>query len=67
MKNPTPIETSSRTCFAIEWYATEAEADERAAQVVKQGETYNGGHFHGMPCGRDRGWDRPGMFAVTTA
>lgn len=50
---PTPVMTVSRICFALEWFATEAEAEDRAAEVRKRGDTYNGGMFHGMPCGRE--------------
>lgn len=62
---PTPVKTESRICFGISWFATEEEADRYAAYVREQGITYNGGFFHGRPCGRDRDWDRDGLFAVT--
>lgn len=72
-KIPTPIRTESRICFGISYFATEEEADAFAEHVRERGDTYNGGWFHGMPCGRDRGFDRRNdegervEFAVTTA
>jgi hypothetical protein len=62
---PVPVRRQARICFSIDWYATEAEADRAAAIVVAEGVTYNGGYFHGKPCGRDKNWDRDGLFAVT--
>ena len=43
-----------RICFGIEWYEL-AEDCERVAKI--KGHYYNGGMFHGMPCGRDKNWD----------
>jgi hypothetical protein len=54
---PVPVKTESRICFGIAWYATEAEAMEADRIGRMQGNTYNGGWFHGMPCGRDTTWD----------
>jgi hypothetical protein len=54
---PTPVKLDSRICFGIAYFATEADADAYAAHVRKVGQTYNGGYFHGMPCGRDTSWD----------
>jgi hypothetical protein len=51
------VRSESRISFAIRWFATEAEAIEFAAYVAETGQTYNGGWFHGMPCGRNRGFD----------
>lgn len=65
MTGPEPVRRESRTCFGISWFATEAEADAYAAIVHEQGLTYNGGFFHGMPCGRDKTWDTDGLYAVT--
>jgi len=51
------VRLDSRICFAIKWYATEKEADEMGAYSRAIGNTYNGGMFHGMACGRDKSWD----------
>lgn len=62
MKKPHPVdarvEHESRICFGISWFRTEAEAREYAEYVREQGWTYNGGYFHGMPCGRAPSWDK---------
>ena len=55
---PAPVKTDSRICFSIQFFTSEADADAYAAYVRKMGITYNGGFFHGMPCGRDSTWDR---------
>ena len=52
-----PVEQESRICFALMWFATEQEAEEVAAWVHERGYTYNGGWFHGMPCGREKHFD----------
>jgi hypothetical protein len=57
MTAPTPVKIGSRICFAIAYFLTEVEAKEYSALVKAQGYTYNGGMFHGMPCGRDSGFD----------
>lgn len=67
-----PVKTSSRTCFGIDYYATEADADEAAQRVRERGEVVNGGLMHGEPCGRATGFDYVDdllgpLFAVTTA
>ena len=54
---PTPVKTESRICFGIAWFKTEAEAMRADAIGRERGYTYNGGWFHGMPCGRDETWD----------
>lgn len=54
---PKPVDSEGRACFGLKWFATEAEADAYAAMVVARGDTYWGGFFHGMPCGRDPGFD----------
>lgn len=68
---PTPVTTDSRICFAIAYYATEQEANLAGDLVRRRGDTYNGGFFHGMSCGRDAGFDyvdgvHGALFAVTT-
>jgi hypothetical protein len=47
----------SRICFGISYFKSEKDADKYAAHVKKLGLTYNGGWFHGMPCGRDKNFD----------
>lgn len=54
---PTRVKHDSRICFGIDYFATKAEAEAAAAIVRKRGDTYNGGFFDGMPCGRDSGFD----------
>lgn len=54
---PKPVKMDIRICFAIAYFKTEADADIYAADVERRGVTYNGGWFHGMPCGRDKTWD----------
>lgn len=56
-KVPTPVKTESRICFGIAWFATEADADAAHNAIRQRGETYNGGFFHGMACGRDKAFD----------
>ena len=53
----TAVKYDSRICFGIVYFATEKDADAYAAWVTAKGITYNGGFFHGMPCGRDTTWD----------
>ena len=60
---PTPIHTDGRTCFALAYFLKEADAQAFGDYYKKHGATYNGGYFHGMPCGRDAGFD----FVVTEA
>lgn len=65
------MKIDSRICFSIEYFVTEVEADAYALIVRKRGDTYNGGFFHGMPCGRDKTWDYTDetlgpLFAVTS-
>jgi len=54
---PKPAKFDSRICFSIAYFTTEGEAQAYAADVARRGCTYNGGWFHGMPCGRDTQWD----------
>lgn len=54
---PAPVKRDSRICFAIAYFATEADADWYAVDVQRRGRAYNGGYFHGMPCGRDTKFD----------
>jgi hypothetical protein len=67
---PDPVKFDSRNCFGICFYKTATEADDAAVIVRKLGLTYNGGFFHGMPCGRATTWDYTDetlgpLFAVT--
>lgn len=52
-----PSDIDSRICFGIEFYDCEAKARFAALVTRLQGNTYNGGWFHGMPCGRDKSFD----------
>jgi hypothetical protein len=54
---PKPVKFDSRICFSIAYFASEADATVYAAHVREKGYTYNGGYFHGMPCGRETRWD----------
>ncbi len=56
-KLPTPVKTDSRICFAIYYFKTEEEAEQYNEYVQERGFTYNGGFYHGRPCGRDTSWD----------
>lgn len=47
----------SRICFSIMFFEQESDADKVATEVRKRGRTYNGGFFHGSPCGREKGYD----------
>ena len=46
-----------RICFSILFFKDPKDAAEAAQAVVKAGDTYNGGFFHGKPCGREPSWD----------
>lgn len=52
-----PVRSDSRICFGIKWFLTEEEAQAFAAYIRERGDTYNGGWFHGMACGRDESFD----------
>jgi hypothetical protein len=54
---PTPVKTDSRICFGIKYFASEEEASRYAEWVKARELTYNGGFYHGMPCGRETVWD----------
>jgi|TARA_R110000824_G_scaffold120382_5_gene275685 hypothetical protein len=68
-----PVKSDSRTCFGIEWFETEEEAEAFAKAIQKRGDRYNGGWCHGTACGRDYGFDHVDketskkLYAVTTA
>lgn len=47
----------SRICFGIEFYDSEESAELGAIISRLMGNTYNGGWFHGMACGRDKSFD----------
>jgi len=42
----------SRICFGLVWFKTEEEANEYSQIIHELGITFNGGMFHGIPCGR---------------
>lgn len=54
---PMPVKVDVRICFGIAWYATEDDAKKADKVTRKERNTYNGGYFHGMACGRETGWD----------
>jgi hypothetical protein len=54
---PKPVKVDARICFAINYFSSEADAQAFAADVESRGATYNGGWFHGKPCGREEQWD----------
>jgi len=54
---PKPVKLDVRICFAIGYYASEADAALAAAAGKARGDTYNGGYFDGMACGREKNWD----------
>lgn len=58
-----PIHTDQRTCFGIAFFLKESDAQAFGDYYRAAGATYIGGYFHGMPTGRDSGWD----FVVTEA
>lgn len=51
------IKYDSRICFGIDYYDDESEAKREGNKVRESGATYNGGFYHGRPCGRDDSWD----------
>ena len=68
---PQPVKTESRICFGIVWFVTEHDANVFDRYITERGHAYNGGFFHGMPCGRDRAFDYIDdqlgrLYAVTT-
>lgn len=60
-----PIQKDGRCAFCISWYATEEQADKAGQIIFNRNDSYNGGFFHGAPCGRDKTFDMFGKFAVT--
>lgn len=52
-----PADIDSRICFGIHFYDTEEKAYYATLITKVQGNTYNGGWFHGMACGRDTSFD----------
>jgi hypothetical protein len=64
-----PADRDSRSCFGVYFYDHEAKALVADLGIRVRGDTYNGGFFHGMPCGRDSSFDtaEPKLYSVTTA
>ena len=58
-----PADIDSRICFGIHFYDSEEKAGYATLITKLQGNTYNGGWFHGMACGRDTSFD----YVVTQA
>jgi hypothetical protein len=56
-KSGKPSDIDSRICFGIEFYDSEEKAYYGTLITKVQGNTYNGGWFHGMACGRDTSFD----------
>ena len=56
-KSGRPADIDSRICFGIEFYDSEEKAGYATLITKVQGNTYNGGWFHGMACGRDTSFD----------
>lgn len=54
---PSPVKLDCRICFSIAYFTSEEDARHYAQYVRDSGFTYNGGYFHGMPCGRETRWD----------
>ena len=66
-----PHSVSSRNCFGLAYFTDEETAIRAGEVITKSKATYNGGMFHGMPCGRDKTHDHvtadgTKLFAVTT-
>ena len=63
------VTTDQRICFGIAYFDSEENAAIANKEVTDRGDTYNGGMFHGMSCGRDKSWDREEdgrkLYAVT--
>lgn len=62
-----PVKSSSRICFGIDYFTSEADAREYAR--THKG-AFNGGYRHGSPTGRDINFDHTDdvlgkLFAVT--
>ena len=54
---PKEVKFRAGCAFSIRWFATEEDANIIGAAVRASGATYNGGYYHGRPCGRDKGFD----------
>lgn len=67
---PEPVERDSRICYGVVYLASEEDAQKWDAFVRERGDTYNGGWFDGLCCGREPSRDiqRDGrrLYAVTT-
>ena len=54
---PAPVHLDARISFTLLYYDT-PEVPARAAEATRvAGNTYNGGWFHGEPCGRETQFD----------
>ena len=54
---PYHVKYRAGCAFSIRWFATEEDANIMGAAVRASGATYNGGYYHGRPCGRDETFD----------
>ena len=64
VSTPEPVRREGRSCFRLEWYATEADAVLVGRIANARGEKYKGGFFDGAPVGRAPEFDTPTEFAV---
>lgn len=66
------VRTESRICFGLAWFDDAQLAEEAAQAIMARGDRYNGGYYHGMPCGRAPTFDYfdpdtgRRLYAVTT-
>jgi len=52
-----PVQVDARIAFTLLYYDTPAAAEQAAEATRAAGNTYNGGWFHGEPCGRETQFD----------
>lgn len=69
---PEPVKTFSGIAYGIHYFASEEEAELAGRLVRAKGDTFNGGFFDGVPCGRDPYRDHEDakhgkVYAVTVA
>ncbi len=69
---PNPVKHEGRICFGIDYFTSARAAEIYGAMVTLRGDTYNGGWYDGMPCGRAPCFDYKDdvlgpLFAVTVS
>lgn len=67
---PKAVKHDVRICFGLIYFDDEKTADAAGSYSTMAGHEYNGGWFHGMPCGRDKSFDHTDpklgkLYAVT--